>query len=554
MPVIRFREEDLHRLLGKAVPRDELLATIPLLGADLGEVKGPEWSIEFFPDRPDLFTVEGIARALRQFLAIAPGLARYRVRAAQHSVMIDSSVASVRPFLAAAFVRDVPMSGRLLESLIALQEDLHWGVGARRRKVAIGVHDAASVRPPFTYRAVQPSAVSFVPLGSTHATDLAGILESHPKGKEFAPILAGASKYPIIQDSEGKVLSFPPIINGTLTEVRPTSRDLFLDVTGTDRVAVNHALNLLATSLAEAGGVLEGVRLEGAEASVTPHLEPHARRLRIDATNRLLGTEYGAAEIIERLGRMGYDAHPASEGAGILEVHVPSYRADVLHEVDLIEDVAIGARIDSFTGAPLRSVTHGKPLAGSVVSERARSALVGQGFLEIMSLSLSNESEQFLKMGLSEHGAVRVKNPATVEHTMLRVSLLPSLLHVLSRNTHRDLPQRLFEVGVVTRLDAASGEPVSVRRVAGVAIAGAIGFTDAKSIVAAFLRDMGHDAKIEPVEDPYWIPGRAARIAGIEGSFGELHPRTLQAFGLGHPTVGFEFALAPLAAPRTARH
>ncbi|MHB8584372.1 MAG: phenylalanine--tRNA ligase subunit beta [Thermoplasmatota archaeon] len=539
MPVIRFREADLERLLGKHVTKEELVSTIPLLGADIDDVSGPEWAIEFFPDRPDLYTVEGIARAMRQFLGIAPGLAHYNLRAPAHTITVDRSVFPIRPHIAGAFLRNLVVDDRILEELIALQEDLHWGIGARRRKVAIGIHDARDLHPPFTYRAALPDEVRFVPLASDEPMTLREILTKHPKGQEFAHLVRDQPRWPVIEDSKKQVLSFPPIINGALTTVRAGSRDLFLDVTGTDAWAVGRALNLLATSLAEAGGTIEAVRLDGAHHAVTPDLTPSDASLSVERTNRLLGTTFSADEVAQRLQNMGFGARAAG---GNVAVQVPPYRADILHDVDLIEDVAIGGRIDRFDGAPLRSVTAGKALPGAITAEKVRTALVGQGFLEILSLSLSNDEEQFLKMGREPAWAARVKNPATTEHTLLRISLLPSVLNVLSRNTHRELPQRLFEVGMAT-IEGKDHQPMRQRRVAGVAVDAKVGFSDAKSMVLGLARDMGWGLEVEAAEDPQWTPGRGAKLAGRVGTFGELHPRTLNAYGIGYPAVGFEFAL-----------
>lgn len=544
MPVVRFAARDLVRLLGKPIPKEELAEAIPQIGGEVKDASGEDWEVELFPDRPDLFTVEGTARALRQYLGIAPGLARYKVAPPRATLRVDPSVKGVRPHIQGAFVRDVPMNERLLESLIALQEDLHWGLGARRRRVAIGVHDARALAPPFTYKAVGPRDVRFVPLAETRPMDPAQILAEHPKGRDYAHLIEN-ERFPLIVDAKGQVLSLPPIINGTLTTVRADSRDLFLDVTGTDAWAVGRALNLIATSLAEAGGHVEAIQLEGTAPAVTPDLSPERRALDVAYANAWLGVDFDAAHVAECLRRTGFGASPAGTK---VDVEVPAYRADIFHDVDLVEDVAIGHGLHRFTHAPLSTPTTGAPLVGSLLAEKARRALVGQGFLEVMTLSLSNDEDQFVRMGEPAGWAVRVKNPATTEHTCLRVRLLPSVLNVLSKNTHRDLPQMLFEVGMAT-VEGPDGMPRATRRIAGAAVGAKLGFSDAKGIVAALARDLAwspprEQLAVEAASAPWFVPGRAARIAGREGAFGELHPRTLQAFGLGYPAVAFEFDLA----------
>ncbi|MHB8605761.1 MAG: phenylalanine--tRNA ligase subunit beta [Thermoplasmatota archaeon] len=581
MPVIHFDVRELERLLGKEVPRDELARDIPMIGADVDSVEGDAWAIEFFPNRPDLYTVEGVARAMRQFYGIEPGLKEYKVARGKHSLFIDASVAEVRPAVAGGFVRGIDMTEARLAALIELQEDLHWGLGARRRKVAIGVHDARDLRPPFFYLTTPPDGIRFVPLQDAVERSPAEILAAHPKGRDYAHLLAGKSRYPLILDREGRVLSLPPIINGTLTALTTATRDAFIDVTGSDQVAVEKALNIIATSLAESGATLETVTLkrlkdpapagkQGAaerleflkrwskdssawtRVKATPDLAAEKRKISASEVNRLLGTDFKAAEIAASLERMGYGATP---GKANVTVRVPSYRVDVMHEWDLIEDVAIGHRIDRFTEAAPRAVTFGASHPGVRVAERARSALIGLGFLEIMSLSLSNERDQFIRMGLPRGWSVDVKNALTEDHTLLRVSLLPSLLNILKANAHRDLPQRFFEVGNVTR-EGSGGRPTPERRVAGVIASSRASFSEVKGVALALARDLAvlplSDVAaahaVEKAEVATFIAGRAARVKGLDGTFGEVAPATLEAFGLGAPVAAFEFRLGPAGA------
>ncbi|MFA5861476.1 MAG: phenylalanine--tRNA ligase subunit beta, partial [Candidatus Thermoplasmatota archaeon] len=443
MPVIRFEISELERLLGKSVPREQLAQDIPMLGADPDDVKSDTWAIEFFPDRPDLYTVEGIARALRAWYGVQPGLRHYETRPSGQHVTVEASVEKVRPFIQAAFVRGVQVTEARLQSLIDLQEDLHWGLGARRRRVAIGVHDASVLAAPFTYTTWGLDEQKFIPLQHTDAMSPREILAKHPKGIEYAHLLKDHARVPVIIDSKGGVVSMPPIINAARTTVTTRTRDLLLDVTGTDEWAVGRALNLLATSLAEAGGHIETVEIRGStKRTVTPDLSSETRDLSVEETNRMLGVEFSANDIVTRLQRMGFGAHAKGKHVA---VEVPAYRADILHAWDLIEDVAIGHGINEFAPLPLSMPTVGAALPENKTAAQARSSLTGLGFLETMSLTLSNTRDQFERMQRPASLFVDVKNPVTEDHTLLRVSLLPGLLGILKRNAHRDLPQRIFE-------------------------------------------------------------------------------------------------------------
>jgi phenylalanyl-tRNA synthetase beta chain len=112
----------------------------------------------------------------------------------------------------------------------------------------------SKVEAPFLHTAVAPTELSFVPLDTDERMDLAEILERHPKGKAYAWTLEGMKKYPIILDRNKNVLSFPPIINGNLTRLSESTRNIFIDVTGTEQKAVNQALNILVTSILDRGG------------------------------------------------------------------------------------------------------------------------------------------------------------------------------------------------------------------------------------------------------------------------------------------------------------
>ena len=211
MPVINFNYNDLCSLIGEEVPKKLLFEKIPMIGADMHDTEGDvdEMSVEFFPDRPDLYSVEGLARGMRAFLDIEPGMTEYEVEETDIEVFVDDSVKDVRPIFRTAAVFDVEIDDGFLKSLMEVQEKLHITIGRKRSKLAIGVHDLDKVTPPFTYKAVKPKDIKFVPLTKTEEWDLDEILEKHEKGVGYRHLLEGYDKYPIITDANGDVLSFP---------------------------------------------------------------------------------------------------------------------------------------------------------------------------------------------------------------------------------------------------------------------------------------------------------------------------------------------------------
>jgi len=549
MPVINFDYRDLIELVGTDIPMDELLDRIPMMGADLhdhDESTG-EIAMEFFPSRPDLFSVEGIARALRAFNGVETGLKRFPVEDSGMVLYRDDSVDEVRPYVVGGVVRNVVMTDELIKSLMEVQEKLHLTMGRKRAKVSIGIHDLDRVEAPFTYRAVRPDEISFVPLAKEEEMNLSEILERHEKGVDYAFILEGKDLYPVIQDRNGEVLSFPPIINGRLTTVTEETENLFIDVTGTDLKAITGALNIVATSIAERGGRIESIVVKGNGEMITPDLEPREWGLDPNFCREFLGIDLSEEDMIEALGRMGYDA---SIENGIIEVKAPATRLDLLHPVDLAEDVAIGHGYENFGSSLPEVQTFGSLRPIDRASDQLKQLMVGYGYMELTTLILSNPQEQFLGMGLPPKEVVEIQNPLGEEHTCMRWHLLPSIFEVIRKNKHRDLPQRVFEVGDVM---------VDLRRVkhlAGVSIHSRANFTEMKSAVESLFRDISVDNELRPLSSGMYIDGRAASIIvdGEDvGHFGEVSPKVLSGMDLGYPAGAFEIDLERTLSSRLGR-
>ena len=252
MPVINFTYEILNGLLGTPLKKNDLIDLLPMIGSDIEDYDEENLKVEFFPNRPDHFSVEGIARTLKGFLDIEKGLPHYPLSPAHTSITVDPQLKSIRPYTACALVQGLKLDDEKLVQIMEFQEDLHWVMGRDRKKVAIGIHNLDVLTPPFFYQAANPG-LSFVPLDMDEEMTLDEILQKHQKGRKYAHIIENFSKYPLITDSKGNVLSMPPIINGELTKLTTQNKNVLVDVTGTDLKAVNSTLNIITTSLAEAG-------------------------------------------------------------------------------------------------------------------------------------------------------------------------------------------------------------------------------------------------------------------------------------------------------------
>ncbi len=298
MPTITLDKKDVMKLVGKEIPDDKLKDRISMLGTDLEKVDNSEIVVEVFPNRPDLLSEEGFSRALSSFIGLKTGLRKYDIKKSGFKVNVEKSVENIRPYIRCAVLKNINLSDEAIKSLMQLQEKLHLTHGRKRKKVAIGVHDFDAIKFPLVYKAVKPASISFVPLEMTKEMNLAEILVKHPKGRDYAFALEGLSNYPVIIDAKNDVVSFPPIINGIITQVKENTKNLFIDVTGLDVNAVTQALNILVSSLADRGAEIYSLDINRV---VSPDLKPRKMKVDLGYVNKLLGLNLNEKKFVELL-------------------------------------------------------------------------------------------------------------------------------------------------------------------------------------------------------------------------------------------------------------
>ncbi|MDD1661510.1 MAG: phenylalanine--tRNA ligase subunit beta [Methanomicrobiales archaeon] len=543
MPIIKLNYQYLEQLVG--ADHEAILRKLPMIGCEIERMEEDHADAEFFPDRPDLFSTEGVAHALRGFLSIETGLRNYPVTPSGMTFSVDPALASIRPFLGTAVIRGLHLGEAAIESLMGLQEALHWAVGRGRGKVAIGVHDLDTVTPPFRYLASERTR-SFVPLDYDRPMTMEEILTGHPKGRDYAHLVQDLPRFPLIEDSRGEVLSFPPIINGELTRVSGKTRNILLDTTGTDRKAVMTAVRILCSALAETGARIESVAIDGVPC---PDLTPAERVVSASACSRLLGIPLTPGSMGGLLGKMRFGATPVDGDR--VRVQVPCYRSDIMHDWDIYEDVAIAYGYDRFTPALPRVFTIGAKHPANFLADMVRSIFTGMGYLEVIPFTLTNERVLFGWMQRDPSpAALHVKYPISEEHTVIRTDILPLLLETLQGNRHRELPQRIFAIG-----DVVEGKE-TYQKVAAVSIHPAADFTEAYAATDALTRELGLSCSIAESKDPAFTDGRRGDLVmdGTgRGSFGEIHPAVLSAFELEHPVAALELDLRAVPEPRGQR-
>jgi phenylalanyl-tRNA synthetase beta chain len=525
-------------------------------GADGLTVAG--WSevvrINLLPVRPDMFDEAGLARALRGYLGIESGLPRYTARDSGLRILVTPGLESIRPFIVASVMRGLALDDETVKMLMKMQENLHWALGRDRRRASIGMYDLDTLKPDLEYRPVEPAGVRFTPLlgmpgDRTAKTTPGEILAGHPKGVAYRHLLQPFSRYPLLCDSAGTVLSMPPIINSEETRVTERTTNLLVDVTGPDRSVIAVTLCVIAAALADLGAKLETVAVVYPDGSVekAPDMTPRERTLDPTEAARVLGIDISAAEVAGLLTRMRYDARPSPTGVTVL---APAYRSDIMHDYDLIEDVAISYGYHRITPRLVPSLTIGTAQPVEERSQVCRRALTGLGFMETMTLVLTSRDAHIVKMRVPDDGSyAQLDNPASVEQTITRRDLRSGILETFRVNSAAELPQHIFEVGDVFEPDESAETGVRMTRCCGIGMAGPkAGFADMKAVVEAVCRELAIGFTVEPLDHPTFIPGRCARLRDEQsrdvGVVGEVHPEVLEALGLGHPVALAELALS----------
>jgi len=558
MPTIDIEYQELERLLslkleGDMAKLDDILSIIK------GEVKlynerEGTVSIEMKDtNRPDLWSVEGLSRALRGYLNQEKGLKQYSSGNSIVEVNVNAQLYTIRPFICCSVIKDIQLTDNTIKGIMHLQDKLDKTFGRNRQKTSIGIYNFDLIKPPIEYTAVKPKEIRFIPLGFNEKMDLDEILEKHTKGIEYGYIVKKNAWYPMLFDSEGKVLSFPPIINSNdLGKITEESRNLLVEVTGTLHKTVLNTLNLVTAELIDHGGKPYSATIHyptGSEYQqqtvITPDFSNRCMSLSIEDTNKLLGLKLSAHKISELLLTAGLGIEKIKSDS--VDVLVPCYRIDIMHQVDLIEDVAIAYGYNNIEPLWRELATAGRAKPDQRLINLARDLIIGLGYQEILTYTLTNPENLFEKMNTQKTPLVELANPKVVTMTCLRNWLLPSLMEFLSNNQSTEFPQKIYELGKVTLPDETKETKTRDEEWLSAATVHAnSNFTEIKSTLDAFMSNFGVYWQIKETTHPSYIEGRVGKIivAGSEvGVVGEINPSVLEAWKLENPTAAFEINL-----------
>ncbi len=551
MPVVNVRLNNLQRTFPN-ISLDELIDKIPYLGLDIesfGESQDT-LKLEFNPNRPDFASENGIIRALKGILNVELGIPY--VKKVHHSpecIYVDKNLETIRPIIYGLTAKRIePLSNMEISQLISIQEDLHNGLGRKRKKSSIGIHNYDALTFPLHFNAATKDK-KFVPLDAKLEMSMRQILEESQIGKKYGHLLLESDFVPLLEDSCGNVVSFPPIINGTTSIVDSTTRNLFVEVTATNFKSAKEMLALLSYELADMGFDLFNITIHSPFEGdvVTPNLDPIIIDADVDKINNILGLDLRPEKIIECLRKSRCDGLLTEKGK--VRCIAPSYRIDLFDINDVIEEVAIGYGINNLKPDHPNTYFDGKKNTRSLVFEKIRETLVGLGFIEILNPNIISKKalEQTLIFDdeLSER-LILLGDSQNAEYEVLRISLIPSMIGTLSLNIHERYPQKLFEIGKIFREDGNSiyeGWSLSV------SIAhDSTDYTEIKSNLVSLMKYCFDKSISTPrVQTPYLLDGHSAEIvldANIIGFIGELHPQVLENYNMRTLVSLFEIDLS----------
>lgn len=552
MPTVTLSRKVVEQLLGKKMTTEELKDRIAMIGTDLETIDDTQIVVEVFPNRPDMLSEQGFTRALRSFLGTKIGLQEYAVKKSGYKVIVDPSV-TMRPYTACAFVKNLSLTEEHIREIMQVQEKLATTHGRNRKKSAYGIYPLQSITFPITYTAKDPEKVKFKPLGFSQNMTGTEVLLQHPKGKEYHHLTEGWKKYPFFIDAEEKILSMLPFTNSEDTgKVDTTTKEVFIECTGIDLLNVQIALNILVTMFADMGGEIFSIEVQyGSKKITTPDLEPKTMKLDLAYANKILGLDLAVADAKKHLEQMGYGLQGTGKDIMVL---IPAYRADIQHQRDLVEDIAISYGYENFEEHIPTIATIAQEDAFEMFKEHIAQLFVGLQMLEVSNFHLIDKQVQTVQMGVP-HDVLEILDPVSLEYNSLRTWILPSLFQTLRHNKQYDYPQKFFEIGTIFNKDlekpALAEEFVRV----GVVLSHQkASFTEARQIVDYILRMLEVEYTVVEAELGCFLPGRCARVVVKDAQnnehkiayIGEVHPKVLENFGLEMPVAAMELNLSVL--------
>ncbi len=540
MPVIELSYSRLQKLIGK-VSKKQISDSLPFLGLDIESEDKDLVRVEYSPNRPDYSTDFGIALGLQGLLGIKTGLIKLNIKKSnKYPIFVKSNVSRIRPFVTGIIAKNGKIDDKTIKQLITMQEDLHFGIGRKRKKSSIGIHDLDKISFPLVYTTTNRNH-KFIPLNSEKELNVSEILDTTDVGKDYGSLLGQSSQVPIILDERQNTVSFPPIINAAVTTVTTKTKNLFVEVTGLNKDDAEDMLSVVATVLQSARFTLESVKITGAKNS-SPKLESRKMTVNTSLINQILGLNLSPSKIISSLKKSRLDA--SSKGTNII-CTIPAYRFDIFGPMDLVEEVALGYGIQNLEPTISPSQTIGKTNPVSLKLKSLDQTMIGLGYLEALNSSLTSKRVLYDMTNRDSTKLLSVLDSKSREHTILRDSILPGLLENLSRNIHESYPQKMFETGTVFATENPISEKISL---SGISAHKDANFTEIKSIIQSALNiGFGITIETKTAADSTFEDGHCASIILNNvpiGIIGKIDSKVIENYKIRVPVVGFEISLS----------
>lgn len=505
MPTVSLDRDELFRRLGRTFSDHEFDELCFEFGVELDEITSEReealksdtgrlskgqldalsdtviYKIDVPANRYDLLCMEGITRALKIFLRdMDPPVYSVLSGAQTHVITVHPATARVRPYIVCAVLRDVTFTQERYESFIDLQDQLHRNLCRQRTLVAIGTHDLDTLQGPFSYDALPGDQIHFVPLTHTassqsfSAKELLEHYETDPACKHlkpYVPIIKHSPVYPVVLDAHGTVLSLPPIINGSHSRIQLSTTNIFIECTATDLTKANIVLDTVVAMFSEYAALpftVEPVQVQYVDESgsnmvrsyVTPIMYTRQERTSIDFVNSMIGIQLTPEQMVQLCNKV--QLGPASLSGTDnqwLQVTVPPTRSDILHPVDIAEDIGIAYGYNNIVRRMPTTSTVGSETPLNKLSDLLREEISRAGYIEVLTHGLCSIQDNFtaLQRPLRLHSAVSLSNPANVEYQVVRTSLLPGLLKTLEHNKAMSFAHgfKVFEISDVVLVDTS---------------------------------------------------------------------------------------------------
>ncbi len=540
MPVIELSYSRLQKLIGK-VSKKQISDSLPFLGLDVESENKDLVRIEYSPNRPDYSTDYGVALGLEGLLGIKTGSVKLIIKKSKnYSILVQPTVSKIRPFVTGIIAKNGKIDDKTIKQLMTMQEDLHFGIGRKRKKSSIGIHDLDKISFPLLYTTTSKNH-KFVPLNSEKELSISEIITDTQTGKDYGHLLGQFSQIPIIFDVNKKTVSFPPIINAAITAVTTKTKNLFVEVTGINKDDAEDMLSVVATILQSAGFNLENVQISGANNS-SPKLQEKTMTVNPSLINQTLGLNLSTSKIITALKKSRLNA--VSKGKNIV-CTIPAYRFDIFGQMDLVEEVALGYGIQNFDPTISPSQTIGQINPISLQLKSLNQTIIGLGFLEALNSSLSSKRVLYDMTNRDYKKIISVLDSKSQEHTILRDSILPGLIENLSRNIHESYPQKMFETGSIFNLHDSISEKINLAVISAHKDAN---FTEIKSVLQTILKvGFGIQIQTKTAINSIFKDGHCANIifnGNIIGIIGKINSSIIDNYKIRVPVVGFEISLS----------